>query len=242
MVTYRELVYMVLDLLKERSDDAYYTEEHILFLADRMRSTLLEKKYRSTRNSPFSPMSIENYQTICTDVEPATMITGGCAGGWLKSTVKVPAPLAENTFTVHTVHDLLPTAVTFIPAERIPYVGHNKWLKNIIYCALSKDGYLYLHSSNPQFMYLEKIIVGGVFADALAASDLACDANGEADTCEPLDRMFPLEDDLVMSCIELIFQELSGVRYAPEDKANDAKDNLGDAMKQPATTDKTEKK
>ena len=39
---------------------------------------------------------------------------------------------------------------------------------------------------------------------------------------------FPLEQALIPSCIELTVQELMGSRYAPEDKSNDAKDNLAD--------------
>jgi hypothetical protein len=42
MTTYRELVYMVLDELKAKSDDFYYTEDHIIFLLDKYRAFLLK--------------------------------------------------------------------------------------------------------------------------------------------------------------------------------------------------------
>ena len=44
MSTYRELIYMSKDLLKLKSDDSYYTNEHILFLLDKVRAVLLEQK------------------------------------------------------------------------------------------------------------------------------------------------------------------------------------------------------
>ena len=38
MNTYREIVYMCLDQVKLISDDAYYTQDHIIFLADKYRA------------------------------------------------------------------------------------------------------------------------------------------------------------------------------------------------------------
>ena len=57
MSTYREIVYMVLDELKEHSDDAYYTEDHIIFLATNWRAALLEKKYPTNKKD----IPSENY-------------------------------------------------------------------------------------------------------------------------------------------------------------------------------------
>ena len=230
MATFREIVYMVLDLMKERSDDAYYTEEHILFLASKMRVLLLERKYRGSRNTSYLPMSDENRQTVCLDLEPATDLSGYCAGGWLQSKQKLPDVVPGTSMNVYPVSHLLNANVTFVAPERMPYVGHNRWLKGIIYCSRTSDGRLYFHSVNPQFIYLEKVKAEGIFSDSEKAAELSCDENGEKSSCEVLDQNFPLEASLIPSCIELIVQELSGSRYAPEDKNNDAKDNFGDAM------------
>lgn len=45
MSTYKELVYLVLDELRLHSDDALFTEDHIIFLADKYRAFLLKQKY-----------------------------------------------------------------------------------------------------------------------------------------------------------------------------------------------------
>ena len=219
---------MVLDMLKERSDDAFYSEEHIVFLASRMRALLLERKYKGSRNSTFQTISEQNYQQICLDLEPATDLADTCSGGWLKSTEKIPTTLSIGSVRVYPVSDVLFTNITYIPVERMPYVGYNKWLDKIVYCAKSKDGYIYLSSGNPQFMYLEKTRLNGVFANPEDAAKLACDDDGNANKCELLDNEFPLEEALIPSCVELIVQELAGPRYAPEDKQNNAQDDLGD--------------
>ena len=48
-MTYREIVYSVLDLLKQASDDTYFTEEHIIFLAGKYRNFLLKQYYDKKR-------------------------------------------------------------------------------------------------------------------------------------------------------------------------------------------------
>ena len=49
MATYREVVYMALDELKLISNDATYTPEHLIFLADNYRALLLDRRYRDAR-------------------------------------------------------------------------------------------------------------------------------------------------------------------------------------------------
>lgn len=216
---------MCLDLLKESSDDAFYTEDHVLFLVKKMRAFLLEKKYKRTRNSPFVPMSEENKQRVCFGLEPADDISVGCNGQWLKSKVKVPELMPFDGVSSCTVNDVLQSMVTFIPKERMPYVGYNKWLRNIIYATRSVDGYIYMSSSNPQFMFLEKAGITGVYADPEAAIR-ANMCNGDGSCADILDEMFPLEASLIPSCVELVVQELSGSKFMPQDTRNNAKDDF----------------
>ena len=41
-MTYREIVYMILDEIKSVSDDAFFTEDHVIFLAGKIRAFLLK--------------------------------------------------------------------------------------------------------------------------------------------------------------------------------------------------------
>ena len=238
MATFGEVVYMVLDLLKERADDAYYTEEHIIFLASKMRALLLERKYKGSRNGVFSPMSEENSQEICIDVEPTSLLPDGCSGSWLKSIQEIPDTLDAQDPTAYVVSDMYSGLLTFIPSERMPYVGYNKWLRNIMYAAKSNDGHLYITSNNPQAMFLRKVKMNGIFANPAEAAKLSCDNEDGLAGCDILKEKFPLESALLPSCIELTVQEITGSRYAPEDKNNNAKDGLGDAavIQQKAST------
>ena len=145
---------------------------------------------------------------------------------WLRSVKEIPDTVNVSDAKLSTVNDMLQSTVTFIPQERMPYVGYNKWLRKILYASKSSDGHLYVTGSNPQFMYLEKVRMTAVFSDPVKAAELSCEGEGKA--CNILEMEFPLESSLVPSCIELTVQELMGSRYAPQDKTNNAKDDLAD--------------
>lgn len=246
MATFGEITYMILDLLKERSDDSFFTEEHALFLAYKMRALLLERKYKATRNSSYSAMSEQNYQQICLELEPAQTLSNGCGRKWLKSTKKLPETLSISNGFAFTGHDLQGSNVTFISPERMRYVGYNKWLRNIIYAARSSDGYLYLSGNNPEFIFLERVGLSGIWSDpseAAALSEEACNNNG---ICDIMSQPFPLEDSLIPSCIELVVQEIAGPRFVPSDNRNNAKDDMGEAgvaqMRTPSSAENIAKK
>lgn len=225
-MTYREIVYMVLDLLKERSDDAYYTEEHVMFLADKARALLLGRKLSASRNKSFAHLSGENAQTIELHLEPAAILPAGCCGDWLRSVEPVPEIFYSDATVELFTHDMIHTMVTFIPTCRMPFVGHNKWLSNVIWAAKSDDDRLYLHSNNPQFIHLEKVNMSTIFSDPRKAAEMS----DPCSKCNPLDIEFPLQSDLVLTCVEMVVQELSGAKYIPEDKRNNANDDSGEAQ------------
>lgn len=64
MSTYREVIYMVSDEIKASSDDAYFTEEHIMFLLKTYRAFILKQRYADVKKQ----IPESNYQTICIDL------------------------------------------------------------------------------------------------------------------------------------------------------------------------------
>lgn len=227
MSTYKELIYTVLDELKLSSDDTQYTEDHIIFLLDKYRAFLLKQKYSDIKK--YIPES--NYQTICLDLIQVPAIAGGpCEGGtYLRSKEKIPFLIKIGTPRVYPL-DYYQGEITYVSRDRMRYVGYNKFLQNIIYCSLGPDNYLYFKSSNPQYLYLEKVKFTGVFQDSTKASDLQCpDDNGDI-ICDVLDRTFPIEDSLIPPLVELIVKELSSSIYRPDDETNNAKDDLANKI------------
>ena len=219
MRTYRQLIYLVLDELKLMSDDSSFTEDHIIFLLSKYRAFLLKQRYSDVRKE----VPLSNYQTLCLDLEEHEGIEGlSCEGTYMRSTKKIPEAMSVGQSRVHS-GDYFNGEVTYISRDRLRYVGYNKWLQNIIYATKGPDGYLYLKSSNPQLYYLEKIKFTGVFSDAEEASELECE---QPESCDILDKEFPIEDALIPPLTELVVKELSGAIYKPEDSENNATDDL----------------
>lgn len=215
---------MVLDELKITSDDSIFTEGHIIFLAGRYRSFLLKQRYYTDLKKQI-PES--NYQTLCLELEEVEAIDGlPCEGGYyLRTTEPVPDLLPFGITRLYTAGSYYKGNIEFVSKDRFKFVGNNKWMQNIIYATLDPDGRIYFNSSNPQFLYLQEARLTGIFEDAEKASELECDNNG-AETCDILDRDFPMEDALLAPLLELVTKELSPSISAPEDKENNADDGL----------------
>lgn len=223
MSTYKELVYMVLDELKLYSDDAVYTEDHVILLLDKYRTFLIKQRYSDIKKQ----IPESNYQTICLDLIEVPAISGEpCEGGsYLRSKEKIPYLMKIGTPMIYPV-DYYQGEITYVSRERMRYVGYNRYLQNIIYASIGPDNYLYFKSFNPQYLYLEKVRMTGVFEDPQAASELQCpDENGDT-VCDVLDKTFPIEDALIPPMIELVVKELLGANYRPEDSENNATDDL----------------
>lgn len=240
MTTYREVVFMALDELKLISNDSTYTPEHLIFLADKMRALLLDRRYRDARKGE---VSRSNYQEICLELVEVPAIPGTtCYGEYLRSTEKVPSLMNIGIKHIYPVDYFNSEHISYIPLERMPYVGYNKWLSNMIYVTKGPDDYLYLKSSNPQFLYLKKLKIDAVFQNSQEATKLSC-GNSIDSNCDILDSEFPLEDTLISVLIQLMVQELSGARYLPTDKQNNASDDMSGLMGvTPKTLQKTNTK
>ena len=222
-MTYKELVYLVLDELKLTSDDSLINENHVIFLLSKYRNFILKQRYSDIKK----PIPESNYQTICLDLQVTDNIEGlPCAGSTLKSVQQIPNLMKIGNQKVYPT-DYFQGEITLVSRERLRYVGHNKYLKNIIYCAIGPDKHLYFKSQNPNHLYLRKVRMTGIFDDVEKASELQCSDNNESN-CDILDREFPLESALVPTIIELIVKELSNTIYQPQDEENDANDNLSE--------------
>ena len=222
-MTWREIIYMVLDELKGMSDDFTFTEDHIAFLLGKYRSFILKQRYYTDIKKAISE---SNYQTICLDLIEVPAINGEeCEGGsYLRSKNKIPVTLMIGNPRVYPI-DYYQGEIAYISRDRMRYVGYNRWMKNIIYCSIAPDGYLYFKSWNPQFLYLEKVKFTAIFENAEEVSELTCDGD-EGTACDLLDRTFPIEEALVPPLIELVVNELRKAEYATNgDNINNANDD-----------------
>ena len=92
---------MVLDELKLSSDDAQFTEDHVMFLLNKYRTFLLKQKYSDIKKQ----IPESNYQTICLDLIQVPAILGEpCEGGtYLRSKEKIPFLMQIGTPRVYPI-------------------------------------------------------------------------------------------------------------------------------------------
>lgn len=217
MSTYGEIVYMILDEVKGMSDDFTYNEEHILYLIDKTRALLLKQRYSDIKKQiPYA-----NYQTIYVTTKESALADDALytSAKYLKTDSKIPEILPIATPRVFTT-DYYQGEVTYISRDRMRYVGYNKYLKNIIYCSLHPDKYLYFKSFNDKLLEVKNINFTAVFQSSLEALKLYQNKQ------EVLDTEFPMEESLIQPLIELVVNELTNAIYRPEDTTNNAKDDL----------------
>lgn len=227
MATLKELTYMCIDELKLSSDDATFTPDHISFLLFKYRVFLLKQRYSDIKK----PIPESNYQTLCLGLKQVPAISGeACEGGcYLRSENRLPVTMKIGNPRVYPI-DFYQGEISYISRDRMRYVGHNRFLQNIIYCSIAPDGYLYFKSSNPQFLYLENVRFTAIFEDAEKAADYECPSE-DGDICDIMDKDFPIEDGLIPPLIELVVKELRGPEYSPKDEVNDAQDNLDEVRR-----------
>lgn len=222
----KEITYMILDLLKATSDDSFFTEDHIIFLIKKYRSFLIRKEMEKQRTT--GELSEFEFQQICLDLEKVPAIDGQpCTGGYYLRTVsKIPKLLEGIQPRVYPFDFYQGIHISFVPRDKMRYIGTNKFLRNILYVSIGPDNHLYLNSSNPQFFYLKKLRMSAVFEDFDEASELLCDNDEESKACDVLEEEFPMRQSLVPTLVELVIKELTEAVYKPIDERNNAGDDL----------------
>ena len=228
-MTLRELVFMCMDEVKLNSDDAIYTEDHVVFLLNKYSSFVLKKELDKENKQ----LSSTNGQTICLDLIEIRDEDNPCGESMLRTEQTIPNLVNDCKVSLYPVNYFEGDHIIYTTMERMRYTTYNKWTKNLIYAAKGPDDYLYLKSSNPQYLYLEKLRMKAIFEDFESAAQYACDDAGEELNCDILDMKFPIENALVPIVIELVVKELLGVKYQPRDTHNNAADDASNPISQP---------
>lgn len=225
-MTLRELVFMCMDEVKLNSDDSFYTEDHVVSLLNNYRSFVLKKELEKENKQ----LSSANGQTICLDLIEVRDEDNPCGESMLRTEQTIPNLVNDCKVSLYPVNYFEGDHIIYTTMERMRYTTYNKWTKNLIYAAKGPDNYLYLKSSNPQYLYLEKLRMKAIFEDFESAAKYACDEAGEELQCDILDMKFPIENALVPIVVEMVVKELLGAEYRPKDSSNNADDDLSDII------------
>ena len=235
MSTYRELIYMVLDKVKESTDDAYFKEEHVAFLMDKYRPFILKQRYADVRKS----ISQNNYSIFKLELNrndgnlddlgyTFKYTTTGIIYG---STIAMPKIVSFNDdieeFKIFNFGETSNGDKQFIGdfsivnKERFKYVGSNKWLKKFLYATIGPDYFLYLKVNDNTIVLPQYILVQAIVETPKQHMGLILPT-----VTNYLDMVYPLEEALVPPLLELVVKDLVDGTYRPEDTVNNATDDL----------------
>ena len=220
MTTYREAIYMCLDLIKGVSDDFTYTEDHIAYLLDKYRAFLLKQRYG---NDPKKHIPYSNYQTLTVTFSDLSVDVNAT----YVSDNKIPYMLQIGIPRV-TFDKYYDTNFEFTSRERLPFVGCNKFLKRIWYGAIDEQNNLCLKPSSTRYVVDDgnplKVYITGVFENPREVIDEVSFGEDQNNLHE-LDRNIPIEEGLITTLIDLVVKEILGASYRPADTNNNNMDD-----------------
>lgn len=231
MTTYKEAIYMCLDLLKGTSDDFSFTEEHIAYLLDKYRALLLKQRYGNKRKKeiPYS-----NYQTISIKLELNTLEGNKYYTCKPVDGTTIPYTLQLGIPRISVVSDEYGDInLEYISRERLPFVGNNRYLQNIWYCSIDEQNRLLLKTSSIRIFEDEIDTTDNTLTFRITAlfenpRELANEITFDSKTSEEFDRVLPIEEGLITTLIELVVKSLASSVYLPEDDVNNSKDDNAD--------------
>jgi hypothetical protein len=212
MTTYREAIYMCLDLLKGTSDDFSYTEDHIAYLLDKFRALLLKQAYGT---DPKKHIPYTNYQTIEVTFTPKEV------KDIIKSDNQVPNMLQLGIPRIITPDNYYyDYKFEFTSRERLPFTGNNRFTSMINYCALDEDNYVLYKTKPNQWVMAEDAIqltpdrfsIVGIFENPKDLYD------------DYMDEIIPIEETLVTTLVGMVFDSLVKVVTLPSDTINNGTD------------------
>ena len=228
MNTYGQMIYMVRDLVKISSDDSYITSQHILFMLEKFRAFVLKTKYENKEAD--IPDTDKSSMTIELKLVEDNLGYSGIP--LLRSKEPLPSDMIFDYITVRTNKLTGNPNIVYVPFSRFPYVGNNKYLKNIIYWTIDDDDYILVKSCNPLFEYLREFKIEGVFESPMKVAERECSCKGLEVNYDDVD--FCLEDDLVQLVVQYVMNTFQNSIYKPQDEDNNTNDDLaGTAVRTP---------
>ena len=229
MKTYREIMYMIFDLLKIGDlDESQFTEGHLIDLIDYHRALILKQRYTDVTKS----VSMANYQTLTfqvdykdnpdfafysgEDVLPSIMPIG-VIRTWDSAEYR-----GYNSVKIH----------NHVPYNRFRFITQNKYNKNQEYTSINDEGKgCYLGNRIPGDYTGGSLIPPIAMGKTKAMSAVYESAkevylyNGVLDK-DLIDCGVPIEERLIKDLISSISAILKESLYLPKDEFNNDRNDL----------------
>ena len=215
-MTYRQIVFMILDLLRQTSKDSNFEIDHIIKEVNDVRNLLLKQRYSDIRKE----ISDVNFQEITIYLTDVSSLNKKYI--MLKSNKIVPDILNIASTPTKSLDSI---NFSFISNYRFVYTGYNEWLSSIIYGTVLSDKYFYIKSMNPQVKHMTSIRIMSIFEnpiDVYYYNDPDLIANG----IDVLDMIFPLEGAYIPELQDIVLKRLVPSLGFPKDTINNNNEDI----------------
>lgn len=227
-MTVYEIIYAIREKLSDYTDDTRYSDDYLLFLVNLKRSFFLRREYNQIRRSIDDDLLFD----ICLELEhvdasicPECVPSEDC--DVVRSILPLPKLLELNNrsaiIKVGSI-EMFNKPFSLISKERVPYVGTSQFEKNIIYAFPNTDNKIYLKSNNQFYNTLEYINVTILPENPLDLVKYKCDPSNQC--YNPEVEIYPVKTWMADIIINTIVEELARLKAIPEDRINNAKQDV----------------
>ncbi len=223
MSTLKQLTYSVRESLQQYSTTSDITNEFIEFLILNSRNLLIAQKFSNRGN--LIPNKLRQHFYLDLELADENEFVSGL-DTVVRTTTKIQYPLEAFNFRNNlrlTSGSYSDINFSFVIPERFPYVGYSKWNNNQIYYTIGSDWKLYLTSNNPKVKLIERVKLSMVCENPSDAYASSVDYNSSIDYN---DTEFHLEGEMDSLVTDMVIKKLTQMLSMPEDKTNDAQDDI----------------
>jgi hypothetical protein len=226
--TLREIVYSILDVIKPNNlTSSSINEELVKQYVKVVRAQLI--KQLLSKNTSLDSVFIQSLgcvPLVKTDKSECCDYPVGCKV--LRTSVPIPSAVdgATNLITRVGPVSMFEKSYQNIQAERVPFIGKNKYTKGIIkWFNINTIGYIYLVTDESlQSLGLETVNIQGVFEDPEEVGNFRNCTTGTS--CFNVDSQYPFPESMLPTLKEMVMKKFLIIESAqPIDKTNDANEN-----------------
>jgi len=204
----KELIYEIRESFNLMSDDESITNELIAFFIKSARATILQQRYSDPRNIVPSVV----YQSLIVGVGINAQSTISIPT-ILKTTGNPNAPIKITAKDIADTHLSIPLNV--VTMERLPFVGHNIYTSDQIFCALDEQGTIIFNGHNNLYKLINKVVVRAIFEDPEAVYAIT---NPNQDFWL---SKYPLAENDWMDIRKIVDPKIERILGTPKDTLND---------------------
>jgi len=207
-MTLQQLIYEIRESFNLMSDDSQITNDLIAFFIKSARSTILQQRYSDPRNIVPSIA----YQSITVNIGINAQSTISIPTV-IKTTGNPNAPIKITAKDIADTHLSIPLNV--VTMERLPFVGHNIYTSDQIFCALDEQGTIIFNGHNNLYKLINKVVVRAIFEDPEAVYAIT---NSGQDFWT---SKYPLAENDWLDVRKIVDPKITEILGIPRDTLND---------------------